>query len=586
MPYESKLQTYHFLYEEQALNLQNDYHILASNFLNLIHHARPDLSAQFDISEKNGITGLISWYLFNFYQIPDAMKKALLSPANNVVQDQRIPIINAAMLIKDSRPDLRKLFHLNTPENRQAFLLWWLNAGLSEYALFNPENCPDIKKSLYDIDSKYNLPKIIVTYHSIKANLKPIFDLENKDDKKELLEWWQNNWELETPNFPPPDQIPKIKNIIDYKTCMGGGFNIIGYPRSILGIGEDARMAALSMEKEDIPYKFHIPDTKSNPKEHLTIDNHLITKKLPHKHNLFCIPATESALIIPSLCKDTFLNSYNIGAWQWELPHWPKEWNKLFSLMDEIWAFSQFAKQTFESSSPTPVTYMPMCVEYPNFSPLSRSFFQLPEEKFLFLIMFDSNSGIARKNPFAAINAFTNAFSSNPNVGLVIKTMNMDGSSDIWKDISNLCKKHSNIHFINKIFNRDQSLALINACDAYVSLHRAEGFGRIIAESMLLEKPVITTNFSGNTDFSTPETAFMVNGPLVPLKPGDYSVWENQFWCDPDVDEATERLIACFKNVSLRKQLAKAGKAHIEKYHSAEAVGKKYKKALKQLSKL
>ena len=39
------------------------------------------------------------------------------------------------------------------------------------------------------------------------------------------------------------------------------------------------------------------------------------------------------------------------------------------------------------------------------------------------------------------------------------------------------------------------------ACDCYVSLHRAEGFGLTLAEAMAIGKPAIATGYSGNVDF-------------------------------------------------------------------------------------
>ena len=50
-------------------------------------------------------------------------------------------------------------------------------------------------------------------------------------------------------------------------------------------------------------------------------------------------------------------------------------------------------------------------------------------------------------------------------------------------------------------------------------------------------QPVIVTNFSGNVDYCDTNTAFLVDGELVPLRPGDYLFHEGQYWCDPDVDQ-------------------------------------------------
>ena len=61
-----------------------------------------------------------------------------------------------------------------------------------------------------------------------------------------------------------------------------------------------------------------------------------------------------------------------------------------------------------------------------------------------------------------------------------------------WSMLAKLAEKDDRIILINEAFTRSQTIGLFNVCDAYVSLHRAEGFGRTIAEAMLLGKPVIS----------------------------------------------------------------------------------------------
>ena len=43
--------------------------------------------------------------------------------------------------------------------------------------------------------------------------------------------------------------------------------------------------------------------------------------------------------------------------------------------------------------------------------------------------------------------------------------------------------------------------ALTACADIVLSLHRGEGFGLVMAEAMLLGKPVVATGWSGNTDY-------------------------------------------------------------------------------------
>ena len=56
------------------------------------------------------------------------------------------------------------------------------------------------------------------------------------------------------------------------------------------------------------------------------------------------------------------------------------------------------------------------------------------------------------------------------------------------------------------------------ACDCYVSLHRAEGFGLTLAEAMAHGKPVIATGYSGNLTFMNDGNSYLVPYKLTELE--------------------------------------------------------------------
>jgi hypothetical protein len=89
---------------------------------------------------------------------------------------------------------------------------------------------------------------------------------------------------------------------------------------------------------------------------------------------------------------------------------------------------------------------------------------------------------------------------------------------------------------------RPEILALFNACDCFVSLHRAEGFGRCLAEALLLGKQVVATGFSGNLDYCQEPRVAIVRHKLVPLREGDYMWGNGQSWAEPDIDHAAEQM--------------------------------------------
>jgi glycosyltransferase involved in cell wall biosynthesis len=89
---------------------------------------------------------------------------------------------------------------------------------------------------------------------------------------------------------------------------------------------------------------------------------------------------------------------------------------------------------------------------------------------------------------------------------------------------------------------REQVLGLIRACDAYVSLHRAEGFGLGMVEAMSFGRIVIGTDYSGCTDFLTAQTGYPVPYALRPVLPDEYPYAEGQSGPSPT---SMPQLISC-----------------------------------------
>jgi len=82
--------------------------------------------------------------------------------------------------------------------------------------------------------------------------------------------------------------------------------------------------------------------------------------------------------------------------------------------------------------------------------------------------------------------------------------------------------------------------ALLAGCDAYVSLHRSEGFGLDMASAMGLGIPVVATRYSGNLEFMDDDTAYLVDYDLVPVGPGNDPYPPESRWAAPRLDHAAE----------------------------------------------
>ncbi|HSZ36690.1 MAG TPA: glycosyltransferase family 4 protein, partial [Acidimicrobiales bacterium] len=196
-----------------------------------------------------------------------------------------------------------------------------------------------------------------------------------------------------------------------------------------------------------------------------------------------------------------------IATWYWEQATVPSPLRAEFDRFDEIWVASSFVRRSFLRYSRRPIHIVPAVV--PKFDVSMDRFdvrarLGIPRDAVMFLFTFDFNSSVARKNPFGAIEAFSNAFPAGDEQSvLVIKTMNLGQAPKFETDLQRTLT-HVKGRLLSEFLPEQDQANLFNACDVYVSLHRSEGFGLGMAEAMALGKPVIATWYSGNCDFMTP----------------------------------------------------------------------------------
>ena len=89
-----------------------------------------------------------------------------------------------------------------------------------------------------------------------------------------------------------------------------------------------------------------------------------------------------------------------------------------------------------------------------------------------------------------------------------------------------------------------------NKIKAFVSFTKGEGFGRPLLESAITGKPVITTNWSGHTDFLKPEYNILLGGSLQNVHPStanQFLLKESQ-WFKVNSDIASRAMKDVFKH--------------------------------------
>jgi hypothetical protein len=227
-----------------------------------------------------------------------------------------------------------------------------------------------------------------------------------------------------------------------------------------------------------------------------------------------------------------------------------------------------------------------------------RRRFKLPVNTYLFYFAFDFNSSISRKNPIGVVKAFLSAFPQklyrNGEVGLVLKVNNARSSDSLWKKIEDAAFIDNRIHILSDVLNKKDAIDFFSSCDCLVSLHSAEGFGRVIAEALLLKLDVICTDYGGNTDFCRSplfkSQVKLVSYEMMPLRSGEYIQWEDQVWAKPNLKTASKFMKDCYCKKNKRKFPAPKRVNNITKYFSHAKSGSLYinrlNKVLKHLSGL
>ena len=103
---------------------------------------------------------------------------------------------------------------------------------------------------------------------------------------------------------------------------------------------------------------------------------------------------------------------------------------------------------------------------------------------------------------------------------------------------------------------------------------------------MLMGKPVITTGYSGNMDFCSNATAWLVDYEERRLVPGEYIfVREGSTWAEPDIDDAARQLRSAHDHPEERRARARTARAHIRAHFSPEAVAQRYGGRLREILK-
>ncbi len=578
---------------EPAAEALPQVHPVLTRFMKLMWSTRSDLRQAFDIDTAEGQQKFVWWYYFQGLgelaqaaYLTNDQRGQLNEPAPHLADTSFLPITRLMVEVWSRRPDLQQAFNLQKAAGREAFLAWYFTRGLTEFNLAEVIDAHQARALLSASHETPQVPKILALIWAADGPLQERFP----DITDPLIRDWARGEEgqaaypvLRRLKVLSQRRAAAMAKVHGAPIDLPFGVNLIGYAKGEFGIGEDVRMAARALEVARVPFSIYNvePGREVSQGDNRALKH--VSARLPYAVNIFCTTGIETARLAAVYGSKLFDGRRSVGYWPWELPEWPTAWHHAYSLVDEVWASSRFTRAAFAKSCPKPVRHMPMAVTVDQTNGLTRPHFQLPEDCFLFVFSFDFLSSLARKNPEACVTAFRQAFPHGDEpVGLVVKAMRATDDNPLWQALVSEAKVDRRITIINHTLNRGGVLDLYRVCDCYVSLHRSEGFGRGMAEAMMLGKPVIATGFSGNMDFTREHTAGLVNHQPCQVGEDDYPFGAGSTWAEPDIEHAAWWMRRMANERDLCTRLVPAARRLTHTTYAPAAVGRRYREILKK----
>ncbi len=351
---------------------------------------------------------------------------------------------------------------------------------------------------------------------------------------------------------------------------------LIGHPYAAIGMGEQLRSHLRALESVYVrPGVLDIfrHASRADP-AHQSLVEPLERRDAPGGVRVFHINGDEVPRVIAAFeaLGGRLDGGRNIIVPAWELPRYPPEWAAELGRFDEVWAISRFVRESLSASGIESHVIGQSIEPRPMGAVLPRRWFGIRESAFVLLHFLDLSSYASRKNPDGAIALLERLVAARPeaDLQLVLKVKNAEAGASDW---AMTLRRNANIVVLSDPLDTRGVRSLIRACDCFVSLHRAEGFGRGLGEAMAEGRLAMGTGWSGNVDFMTPDNSLLVPYRMVRVRKGHYPYGAGQRWAEPDVSRAAELLVPWLDDPARGRARAERGRTEVLRSHGDRAVG-------------
>jgi FkbM family methyltransferase len=378
----------------------------------------------------------------------------------------------------------------------------------------------------------------------------------------------------------------------------GFGVNLFGQFSSATGLGTTARHTAKALVHAGVPLACHNVDSyypTSDVSDELADFAHLIEpdpSRLGFPINIYCLPAIDFPQLAQRIPGLLAANRLHAAVLWWEATKLHPSWADALMRLDAVIAYSEFLSEVVSNSLPlTPVLTGRQPLFLPSGIRVDRATLQFPADTTIFVSSFDPSSDPARKNPAAAITAFRHAFANGERDVRLVFRLNNAQSTRMGQETLRLLMEaaagDSRIGFALQPMSYREVLSFYASADVHVSLHRAEGLGLGMLESMRLGIPVIATGWSGNMTFMDHRSACLVRYRLAQVS-GNHPFYRQDVlgpearWAEPVIEDAIAWMRHLHHRPHERRRLGEMGRLRAERYQQG-AIGLGWLQQLAQI---
>ena len=264
----------------------------------------------------------------------------------------------------------------------------------------------------------------------------------------------------------------------------------------------------------------------------------------------------EFLFTILKLQRKLWKKSKLIGYWAWETETAPKAWEKIATLVDEIWVPSPIVamaiKKLLNSNKQEIIKVVPHATHTLPVGPRQTQALKkrlrythgLGDEFFIAGFSFSARSTLARKNPQAAIRAFQLAFP--PDISqarFLMRAYDIALWPPGYAELQEMARNDARIILLDGLTKDIPITDFFQIIDVYVSLHRSEGYGLTMVEAADVGIPVLATDWWLPPDIAARREVIAVASHCIPVSDpqGQYDSSAGM-WAEPDVNDAAEKL--------------------------------------------